>query len=216
MLKRKRIEYAKRLKNIIFLLCLIPYVFFIVMCIKAAIFGYVKSDYREPDYGYIAIGEYASHVGGEILDFCFSPLNCCMFFLWIAYQIYFIITYEKKYKVAKDNEQNKKIEEDNKGNKVKKLGARRVIFFISIGCWAFYLLTSIGAIFFGTRTGGGLFESYREYGIEGMMSALVWNGLALTIIPVLPCSLIYIIIYIIVNRKKKNKICKEENKEECT
>ena len=214
MSKRKSTEHVKRIKNIIFLLCMIPYIFFIVMCIKAAIFGYNNVDYREPYYGFIAIGEYASYFGGEILDFCFMPLNCCMFFSWIAYQIYFIITYEKKYKVAKDNEQNEKREEDNKGTQVKKLGARRVIFFISIGCWALYLLTSIGAIFFGTSTGGGLFDSYREYGIEGMKSALFWNGLALTIIPVLPCSLIYIIIYMIVNRKKRNKLCKEENKEE--
>lgn len=52
----------------------------------------------------------------------------------------------------------------------------------------------------------GLFDHTREYGIDALLHTLFWNLLSFSIIPVLPISLLYIIIYVIVKKKEKNSI----------
>ena len=56
------------------------------------------------------------------------------------------------------------------------------------------------------ETGGGLFYPKMEYGMDALVSTLFWNLIAFSIIPVLPISLLYIVIYMIVNKRKKKRL----------
>lgn len=54
------------------------------------------------------------------------------------------------------------------------------------------------------RLEDGLFSPVMEYGMDALVHTLVLNLIGFSIIPILPISLLYIIIYVIVN-KRKNK-----------
>lgn len=79
----------------------------------------------------------------------------------------------------------------------------KIIFYISVLCWIIYFALGIFAFFFGSNTGGGLLYSTREYGMDALTHTLFWNLITFSIIPVLPISLIYIVIYIIVKKRKE-------------
>ena len=54
------------------------------------------------------------------------------------------------------------------------------------------------------RLEDGLFNPMMEYDMGALIDTLIWNLIAFSIIPILPITLLYIIIYVIVN-KRKNK-----------
>ncbi len=91
--------------------------------------------------------------------------------------------------------------------KAKKVGAAGVIFSVAIACWIVYLLEGVNAFFFGTAINeGGWFE--REmvtyYGFEAMKYDMGFLGEFFSLyVPILPISLIYIIIYTIYKIKTK-------------
>lgn len=52
----------------------------------------------------------------------------------------------------------------------------------------------------------GLFDHAMEYGIDAFLHTLLWNLISFSVvIPVLPISLLYIIIYLIINKREKKK-----------
>lgn len=51
----------------------------------------------------------------------------------------------------------------------------------------------------------GLFSQKMEYGMDALVSTLVLNLIGFSIIPVLPISLLYIIIYVIIYKRNKKK-----------
>ena len=78
---------------------------------------------------------------------------------------------------------------------------KKIFFVISIACWIIYFIIGIHAYFTGIDT--GLFYTNMVYGMEAFKSALVLYGFAFSFIPVLPITLIYIIIYLVVKHKNK-------------
>lgn len=59
--------------------------------------------------------------------------------------------------------------------------------------------------FFGSNTGGGFFYPEKEYGIDALLDTLFWNFVAFSYIPVLPISLLYIVIYLVVEKVKRSR-----------
>lgn len=95
-------------------------------------------------------------------------------------------------------------------NNINKINVAKIIFYIAVLCWIIYFASGIFAFFFGSNTGGGLLYPTREYGITALKNTLFWNLITFSLIPVLPLSLIYIIIYIVV-RKKNEKNSSDKN-----
>ena len=185
----------ENIKKLILYISLIPYIYVLLMCIYHAIFGY---DYGlidiAPNYGFDAVGDVINEYW---FDGIIANFNYKSFFviLCLIYQIYYFITY-KKAKTTK-NEQSK--------NKFNKMNSKKILFIISIICWIIYFLTGIYAFFFGSNTGGGLFYPKMEYGIDALLHTLFWNLIIFSAIPILPISLIYIIIYLIIKYKNRKQ-----------
>ena len=185
----------KYIKNILLCVALLPYLIIIFMCMYYAITGY-GYNLGNTAYGFIAIGNF---LGDVLLDLWLDNPNITIpiIVLWIGYQIYYFITFERKKKEDKTT-----LREHSK-NTSKNINYKKIVFYISIGCWCLYFASGIFAFFFGSPTGGGLFNPEIEYGMEGLVHTLILIGVAFSVIPILPISLLYIIIYIIVNKRKK-------------
>ena len=126
----------------------------------------------------------------DILLALFNPIIIIIAVIWISYQIYYFISITKN---------NKKVKKEEK----KSINLKKIFFVMSILCWIAYFLSGIWAFFFGSNTGGGLFNKTMEYGMDAMLHTWFWNLLAFSLIPVLPISLIYIIIYLVVKHRRK-------------
>ena len=96
---------------------------------------------------------------------------------------------------------------------MKKNKFKKILFYISMSCWIIYFLSGIYAFFLGYDI-GGLLETKIGYGMLAMKNALLWNLISFSIIPILPISLLYIIIYSIVNKRKTNIEIGENNKKD--
>ena len=185
------------IKKILFYLTLIPYAAFVVICIFCAIIGYGYS-LGKTAYGIVAIGNFATEAFANLVSmFIYNPvIMICISVLWIGFQIYYLITFKRDRK-----DKSIGVEEGN----AKKISVKKIFFIISILCWCLYFATGVYAFFFGSNTGGGLFHHTREYGIDALVNTLFWNLISFTIIPVLPISLIYIIVYIFVKKREQKK-----------
>jgi hypothetical protein len=124
----------------------------------------------------------------------------CVMILCIGYQIYYLISFKS------DKKEKHAYSKENNESTSKNISFKKILFFISILCWVIYFASGIFAFFFGSNTGGGLFNPKMEYGIDALLHTLLWNLTAFSLIPVLPSSLLYIIIYVIVKKKEKNSI----------
>ena len=192
-MENKSEKYVKRI-----LLCIafIPYIILICACLYYAIngYGYYDNNFRLPVYGLGAIENYLRNLlegwSNLLVMFVVFPI----IFLWIGYQIY--------HRVIKENKKELK---DNNKDTSKSIKFKKIIFYICIGCWCLYFASSIFVFFFGFNAYGTIAREEFAYGTRGMLMALFLAGRALSIIPVLPISLLYIIIYVIVNRRKKKK-----------
>ena len=69
-------------------------------------------------------------------------------------------------------------------------------------CVGFTILPLVYTRIFGGLK-AGIFSAGKIYGKEALVDALFWNLLGLTIFPILPISLTYIIVYSILKRKEK-------------
>jgi uncharacterized oligopeptide transporter (OPT) family protein len=79
-------------------------------------------------------------------------------------------------------------------NKNEKIDIKKILYKTSILVWVIYFGIAIFSIPFGFKL--DFFSVSIIYGIKGFLVALIWNGIKFSIlIPVLPLSLIYIIIY---------------------
>ena len=65
--------------------------------------------------------------------------------------------------------------------------------------WSIYFLLGVYALFFGYKT--GFFYKTTIYGFDAFKEAMLWNLLIFTYIPILPIALIYIVVYLYIQRK---------------
>lgn len=179
------------IKRVLFHISLMPYFYVIVMSIFYALVGY-GLNLGKTAYGINAIGNYLSDLFSDVLSALFDPIIIIIAVIWISYQMYYFVSVTKN------------IEKVNKKEK-KSINLKKIFFIISILCWVVYFLSGIWAFFFGSSTGGGLFNKTMEYGMDAMLHTWFWNLLAFSLIPVLPISLLYIIIYLIIKYHKNKK-----------
>lgn len=180
-----------KIKKILFYICLIPYIWILLQCIYYCFAGY-GYELGKTAHGFVAITNFLGEAFGEVSFFLMDNLAFLILaIIWIGYQFYYLLTYKK--------------ESISKIEKRKKWNVKKILFILSITCWIIYFASGIYAFFFGSMTGGGLFNPTMEYGFAALTSTLFWNLLAFTYIPVLPITLIYIIIYLVINRKNKSK-----------
>ena len=120
----------KYIKNILLCIALLPYLIIIFMCIYYAITGY-GYNLGNTAYGFIAIGNF---LGDVLLDLWLDNpiITIPITVLWIGYQIYYFITFERKKK------ENKTTLRENTKNTSKNINYKKIVFYISIGCWCLY------------------------------------------------------------------------------
>jgi len=177
------------MKKLLLYVSLLPYVYCIIMSLYHAMFGYSYDLVGfEDDYGFDAIGDF---LGEYWLDnvFHFNFVSVANIFA-IVYPIYYFVT-------------SKKTNNDKVESNIRKINIKKILFVISVACWITYFMSGMYAFFFGYSA--GLFESGIVYGFEALENALVWNLLIFSAIPILPITLIYIIIYLIFRCKEKRK-----------
>ena len=142
-------ESNKYIKDILVGIALLPYIVIIIMCIYYAITGY-GYNLGNTAYGFIAIGNFLGDVFVIILNLWLNNpiISIPITILWIGYQIYYFITFERKKK------ENKTMLKENIRNTSKNINFKKIVFYISIGCWCIYFASGIFAFFFGSKTGG--------------------------------------------------------------
>lgn len=172
----------RNIKNILFCISLIPYICLLFMCIYYSIKGYGQN-LGCTAYGIVAVGNFLGDVCNKIINLFFNPFALCIIILWIGYQIYYFVSYKSN------------------GYKQTRINLRKIFLFISILCWIIYFASGIFAFFFGSNTGGGLLDATMEYGMDALLHTLFWNLISFSLIPVLPISLLYIIIYVIIKKR---------------
>lgn len=187
---------SKGIKNALFCIAMIPYAVLVIMCIYYAIVGY-GYNLGKTAYGIVAIGNFLPDIFSDILDKCLEPLPLCAVVLWVGYQLYYLISFKSDKKADAVREKN--------GNASKKVSIRKIVFWISVSCWGVYFASGIVAFFAGAYTGGGLFSPEMEYGMDALADMLLWNLFRFSIIPILPISLLYIIIYVVVKMIEEKK-----------
>ena len=136
----------KHIKNILLGIALLPYIIIMIMCIYYAIIGY-GYNLGNTAYGFIAIGNF---LGDVLLDLWLDNPNITIpiIVLWIGYQIYYFITFERKKK------ENKMMLKENTKNTSKNVNLKKIVFYISVGCCFLYFASGIYAFFFGSSVGG--------------------------------------------------------------
>lgn len=174
------------MKKKVFYLSLIPYFIVLIIAIYYGIVGYNYNVGTTTIYGFDAFIDFLIHRCW--IEIIFNPIWCTLLVLLFGYQLYYFI----------DSKNSKKLKEKEH----KKWNIKKIIYIISISVWCLYFGFAIWCIPFGF-THSWFFNTTTEYGMEGFLSALFWNGITLSIIPILPITLIYIIIYTVKLKNKK-------------
>lgn len=159
--------------KIVLYITFIPYIIMLLISCYHSIFGYNYSHTELSSYGIDGFMVSISNVWFYILS---NPLALILFAVVLIFQLSYLIFLGKKY-------------------------IKRILLCLSILCWIIYLLSGIYHMKYGFCD--GLFTCNKVYGLEALTSSLIWYGIGFTFIPVLPITLIYIIIYIV--KVKKNK-----------
>ena len=86
----------------------------------------------------------------------------------------------------------------------------KIIFWISFLTYIILFLISVHSAIFGHHVYTWIGNQYIRtiYGIEAFTETIIWYGLRLCVIPVLPTVLIIQIIYVVIYTKNKRKIKK--------
>ena len=179
-----------KLKKYIFYISLLPYAYVIVGSLYYAVFGYTYTSIGESIYGIEAFLVYIIHrfwfdnfiMFNLIGLFC----TCC-----IVYQIWYFLSSKSR-----------------KTSLTSRLNIKKILFVISLISWIIYFLLGVYASFVGYKT--GFFNTTTVYGLEAFKNAMFWNLLMFTYIPILPITLIYIIVYLS-RQMIKRKANKKEN-----
>ena len=166
-------------KKIILYITFIPYIYVVLSSIYFAIFG--MDCYTKICYGSDAV---INNLSDFYLDFLLDNIALGIFvLLCIIYQIWYFIS-------GKSNK-----------NPNKKFDLKKFFFVISCSIWILYFLSAV----FAARYGYSFFFSYYD-GFDGFEAALIGNFIKLgVIIPILPITLIYIIIYVFKIKKDKKQ-----------
>lgn len=179
----------KYIKNILLGIALLPYIIIMIMCRYHAITGYVYgSAIGATVYGIEAMKCFIGDIYKAIWLSPNSIILLPLIILWIGYQLYYYITFEKTKK-------------ENNENTTKNTNLEKILTFIFI-CCCIYFASGVLAIFF---------ESYlMEESVMGdRMLDYGWGtipiSLFLIFLNVLPILLLYKIIHVIVNKKEKKK-----------
>jgi hypothetical protein len=177
-----------KLKRAILYISLLPYAYLILSSLYYAIFGYTYNVTGRTIYGITAFLD--NIINRFWLDnfimfnFIGFLCTCC-----IVYQVWYFINIKRK---------------DTPILKKGKLNIKKVLFIISWLAWIIYFLSGIYALFFGYES--GLFYKTTIYGFNAFKEAILWNLIRLTFVPVLPATLIYIVVYLISeNRQRKSE-----------
>jgi len=158
--------------KLILYITLIPYIILLLTSLYYSIFGYYLSYMDEYIYGIDAFLASINDIWFYVIR---NPILIVLLIILVIYQIgYFIIK--------------------------SKLPFKKILLYISIICWIIYILSGIYHMIYGYCD--GLFSCTKVYGIDALFSSLFWYGFSFTIIPVLPLTLIYIIIYTIKLKRK--------------
>ena len=175
----------------------IPYIVFLLICLKSAIFGVCYDFMDECYYGLEGVKEAFNDL---FFDFLFGP----WFLLIVAiifYQLwYFIFRFETKIEknMKKNSKANKKAEVDDE---VVKFNLKKILFVLAVLVWIYYL--GMGVYYFFAGTCVGMLDCEMIYGFDAMFEFYFLNGFMLTMIPVLPITLLYMILYLIKDKKNK-------------
>ncbi len=181
----------KKIKKILFYISLIPLALLLIMTIYYSIAGYYVSYIEKSFYGFDAMERFLGDVYHDVIISIADFIPACIAILWIGYQIYYFITLKK--------------DEKPKEEKRKKYELSKIVFFICILCWVIFFLLGIYAFFFGADA--GWFYTNIVYGIDGVLTMWLWLLIAFGwFIPILPVTLLYMIIYLIIKRKNKKKV----------
>lgn len=172
------------IKKILLYISLIPYIILFVLCIYWAVFGYYDSIRNDKIYGLYAMLE---NLGSFYFDNMF-PLTF-IGSIYIVCFIYIIWFFVNRFTTKK-----------NKLKKQENMDIAKVLFVLSCSVWILYFLSGVYAMFVGYTS---CFITCHDtiYGFEAMKEMLFINLLKYSLIPVLPISLIYMIIYLF--KKKK-------------
>lgn len=185
-----------KIKKYVLILSCFPYIYVFLKGIYYSIFGY-------ENYGNKGLDALIDYLSGDVIGLAFEVSAWVIFIPCVVYQFYYFINVRgNKDNSIKDNNSEISVEQEEKRTEKRKK-IRKVWFVIALMCWGLYLLSGVYAFFFGYDS--VFFSTTKEYGFEGLFSALFWNIIILSIIPILPISLIYIIVYIISNVIKKKK-----------
>ena len=174
----------QKIKKIIFYITLLPYFIIALKCINYSIIGY-KIDSELVYFGLDAIKYFFNDIQYSLTGIIFKPYIGILFLLWVGYQMFYIVTFNKN-----TNQINRKIT------------FKKIFYYISILCWIIYFASGIKAFFFGYDITGLLGDPQIIYGVDALLNILFLNLIKYCFfIPILPCSLLYIIIYKIKNKK---------------
>ena len=197
-------------------LLLIPiafYAYITIISIEAAING--VNPYGSTYYGMTAFREVFTDRTIQAL-FDGEPIGLCFMFSTL-YIVYFIASYkkepgEKDINISLEGNKTKEKESSSENNKPKTKvsvsennmirtekssvnAVKRVLYDISRLILVIFFLGAVNAGINGFNA--GWFGSVRmEYGMEAFCDFIVMYGLYFTVIPVLPCSILYIVVYL--------------------
>lgn len=178
-----------KFKNVILHISFIPYLYLIISSFYYAIFGYTYSyACAKTIYGIDAIFDniinrfwFDNFIMFNFIGFL---CVCC-----IIYQIWYFIDIMNRKEILKV-----------------RLNIKKILLIISLVSWVIYFLSGIYAIFGGYQT--GIFYHTTIYGLKAFKEAMLWNLIAFTFIPILPITLIYIIIYSVIKIRERKTIGK--------
>lgn len=185
-----------KIKKYVLILSCFPYIYIFLKGIYYSIFGY-------GDYGNKGLDALIDYLCGDVVGLALELSSWVIFIPCVAYQFYYFINVRgNKDNNNKDRDSEISVEPEEKRTE-KRQKVRKFWFIIACMCWGLYFLSGVYAFFFGYDT--VFFSTARVYGFEGLCNALLWNIIKFSIIPILPISLIYIIVYRISNVIKKKK-----------
>lgn len=181
------------MKKKILYITLTPYLLTFIYCLYHAFFGYYLGYIEKYEYGLDGF----IYAFSDVFDYIVFSNWVVLLIAIVIYQIwYFVCEYKTRGERKKDNKRSKHIFFSIEGSIVKK-----VLFVLSITCWMLWFLYGIYSFFFGYCS--GFFRCNIVYGIDAMYSSMLFSLFIFSFIPVLPISLIYIIVYIIKMNKLK-------------
>jgi hypothetical protein len=172
------------IKKIILYISFSPYICILLYGLYCAIFGY-NYDLPGSDTLY-GLEAFVDALVNRVWFYIILGINVLTIVtvLCLVYQLWYFI-------------------QNNMNTSKKKVS--RFLFFISLGCWACYFLFGIYSFLFGYKV-SSFGNSHVVYGFEALQDSLLWTLIGFSFIPILPISLLIIVIYLVsgfINKRRK-------------